>query len=155
MPMIPMRLRLAPSWKVFVLVTLSLIGLQGKLTAGGLDAVSLQVPQSGEHSLNILTPTLLELVLVNTKQPSPARVDTWDWVDDNAVFSSPDLSKIVVRVNGQARGIASVGFKRRPLYAPLLDWDLRVGNYLYLRLTNAIADAQSVTVTNDGTAWPS
>ena len=123
--------------------------------AGGLDPTSLQVPQPGEHTLNILTPTLLELVLVNTKQPSPARVDTWDWVDDNEVFSAPDVSKIIVRVNGQARGIASVGFKRRPLYAPLLNWDLHIGNYLYLRLTNAISDGQSVTVTNDGTVWPS
>src|SRR5690348_4560712 len=94
------------------------------LTAGGLDLTSLQVPQPGEHTLNILTPTLIELVLVNTKQPSPARVDTWDWVDDNAVFTAPNTSRITVRVNGQVRTIAGVGFKRRPLYAPLLNWDL-------------------------------
>ena len=128
--------------------------LESKMLGGGLDPTSLQVPQPGDHTLNILTPTLLELVLVNTKQPSPARVDTWDWVDDNEVFSAPDLSKIIVRVNGQARGIASVGFKRRPLYAPLLNWDLHIGNYLYLRLTERDRDGQSVTVTNDGTVWP-
>src|SRR3954465_6944108 len=107
-----MRVRLTCSRTLCVVALLFWIGQHERISAGGLDPTSLQVPQSGEHSLNILTPTLLELVLVNSKQPSPARVDAWDWVDDNAVFTSPDLSKITVRVNGQARGIAAAGFKR-------------------------------------------
>jgi hypothetical protein len=37
----------------------------------------------------VLAPTLLELVLVNSKQPDPARVTNWDLVDNNYQFSAP------------------------------------------------------------------
>src|SRR2546430_9266036 len=39
-----------------------------------------------------------ELTLVNTKQPDPARVDSWDWVTDQGNFVAPDLSRIKVIV---------------------------------------------------------
>src|SRR5438445_8372590 len=53
-------------------------------------ATDLQIPRPGDHSLQILSPTLLELSLVNTKQPDPGRVDTWDWVNDQQSFVPPD-----------------------------------------------------------------
>jgi hypothetical protein len=34
----------------------------------------IEIPQPGTHTLRILSPTLLELVRINTKAPSPARV---------------------------------------------------------------------------------
>jgi len=44
--------------------------------------------------------------------------------------------------------VQSVGFKRRPLYAPLAVRDLRIDNCLYLQLATAIADDQTVEVKN-------
>ena len=115
---------------------------------------SLHILQPGDHMLNILSPSLLELVLVNTKQPDPARVDGWDWVTDQGVFASPDMSSVRVIVNGQTNSVTGIGFKRRPFYAPQAERDLRIGNYLYLQLGHPIADNESVQVVNDGTVWP-
>jgi hypothetical protein len=115
----------------------------------------LQLPKSGDHALNILSPNLLELVRVNTKQPESANVDSWDWVVDQTTLVPPDISKIKVIVNGQTNNPIGLGFKRRPLYAPLLYWDLRIGNQLYLQLSNRIPDGASVQViNNDATLWP-
>ena len=77
-------------------------------------ASDIQTPQIGDCSLRILSPNVLELFRVNTKQPDPARVDSWDWVNDQQVFVAPDLSSVLVLFNGQADLITAVGFKRRP-----------------------------------------
>src|SRR5690242_14764677 len=63
--------------------------------------LDVQTPAVGDHILHILSPNLLELVLVNTKDPDPARVNSWDWVDDQGLFVPPDLSRIRVLVNGR------------------------------------------------------
>ncbi|EEF61780.1 glycoside hydrolase family 9 protein [Pedosphaera parvula] len=116
--------------------------------------IDIQTPAPGDHALRILSPNLLELFLVNTKQPDPARVNDWDWVNDQQTFVSPDMSSVRVIVNGQTNLVTGVGFKRRPLYAPLLAWDLRIGNQLYLQLSNSIAAGAAVQVINNGTLWP-
>lgn len=124
--------------------------------AGATDAVDpvLEIPVPGDSALHVLSPTLLELVLINTKQPDPARVDSWDWVSDTGDFAPPDMSSIKVIVDGQTNNVSGVGFKRRPLYAPQVTWDLRIANDLYLQLARPIADNQSIQVVNDGTLWP-
>ncbi len=116
--------------------------------------VDINTPQPGDHALRILTPTLLELFLVNTKQPDPSRLDTWDWVDSQQRFTATNMTGLEVIVGGQSVGIAGIGFKRRPRYAPLLYWDLRIANQLYLRLSHPIAKGSVVQVTNDGSLWP-
>ena len=113
-----------------------------------------QTPQTGDHALHILSPNLLELFLVNTKQPDPGRVDSWDWVTDQQTFNPPAVSKIKVLIAGQPDSITGIGFKRRPRYAPLLYWDLRIDNQLYLQLSRAVPDGATVQVVNDGTLWP-
>src|SRR5215472_6920702 len=105
----------------------------GSGLASDTSHLNLKVPQPGDHTLFILSPNLLELSLVNTKQPDPARVDSWDWVDDQGSFIPPDSSRIKVVINGQTNSVAGVGFRRRPLYAPLLYWDLKIGNHLFLQ----------------------
>jgi hypothetical protein len=124
--------------------------------AGAVDVAdpTLQIPKPGDTALHILSPTLLELMRVNTKQPSPARVDSWDWVDTNGAFAPPDMSSVKIVIDGQTNNVTAVGFKRRPLYAPQATWDLRIANDLYLELTNPISAGQSVQVINDGTVWP-
>jgi len=117
-------------------------------------AADIQTPEIGYQTLHILAPQLLELFLVNTKQPDPAHVDMWDWVDDKQNFIAPDTSSIQVIVNGQNNIVTGIGFKRRPVYAPFLEWDLRIGNDLFLQLSNAIPEGASVQVLNNGSLWP-
>src|SRR5438445_627544 len=63
--------------------------------------LNLQPQRPGDHALHILSPQLLELDLVNTKQPDPARVDSWDWVNTNGDFAPPSFSSLRVVVNGR------------------------------------------------------
>ena len=132
------------------LLAVCCVPLANAVVPGDLD---LQTPKPGDHTLHILSPNLLELVLINTKQPDPARVNSWDWVNSEQVFIAPSNSAIKVLVGGQAQSVAKVGFQRRPIYAPLLNWDLRIGNRLYLQLTNSLSDGAAVQVLNDGTLW--
>jgi hypothetical protein len=117
-------------------------------------AADIQTPQIGDHALHILSPNLLELFLVNTKPSDSDPVNLWDWVDSNQNFIQLNTSSIKVIINGQTNNVPTIGFKRRPLYAPLLYWDLRIGNQLYLQLNNSIPADASVQVVNDGTLWP-
>jgi hypothetical protein len=124
-------------------------------TAGVIDDTALALPKVGDNSLRILSPTLLELRAINTKQPDPATVTNWNLVNASGQLVVPSLSAFSVTVNGQAAVVQSVGFKRRPLYAPLANYDLRIENCLYLQLGTPIPNSATVVVTNPGNAlWP-
>lgn len=146
------RMGTGPSTRLIIAASLSFICLQ--ILAAIPSASDIQTPAVGDHALRILSPNLLELFLVNTKQPDPAAVNLWDWVDSNQNFIAPNTSSVKVVINGQTNNISSIGFKRRPLYAPLLYWDLRIGNQLYLKLNTSIPVGASVQVINNGTLWP-
>src|ERR1051326_6737848 len=83
-----------------------------------VDYTTLELPRVGSNTLHVLTPTLLELKLINTKQPDPARVTQWDLGDSSGQFVAPGTSAFNVTANGQSVAVSAVGFKRRPLYAP-------------------------------------
>ncbi len=115
----------------------------------------LRMPLPGDNHLRILSPTLLEITLITTKFPDPAPVTSWNFVT-NGIFVPPNLSQLIVTVDAQSIPIQAIGFKRRPIYAPLVQRDLRIGNYLYLQLAQPLVDGQSVRVDNpDGTLWNS
>jgi hypothetical protein len=114
----------------------------------------LKLPKAGDHELRILSPNILELFRVNTKQQGQSRVDSWDWVNSEGTFTAPDISSVRVLVNGQPNNITGTGFKRRALYAPLSGYDLRIGNQLYLKLASNIPEGALVQVTNNGGVWP-
>src|SRR5207248_9823563 len=119
------------------------------------DYTTLALPPIGSNVLHVLTPTLLEVKLINTKQPDPARVGQWDLVNSSGQFVPPSAGEFAVTVNGQTISVIAVGFKRRPLYAPLAAYDLRIENSLYLQLASPVSDNQTVEVKNpDGTLWP-
>ncbi|HET7624689.1 MAG TPA: glycoside hydrolase family 9 protein [Verrucomicrobiae bacterium] len=124
--------------------------------ASGADGAfpDLSIPKPGDYSLRILSPDVLELNRINTKQPDPATVENWDWIDARGNFVPPDISSLKVFVNGQSDEVTDIGFKRRPIYAPQATWDLRIGNHLYLELSRPISEGDSVEVVNDGTLWP-
>jgi hypothetical protein len=123
--------------------------------ASTVDYTNLKLPQPGDHTLHILSPTLLELRQINTKNPDPAPVDSWDFVDANNQFVPPALTQFVVTVDGAPAVVQAVGFKRRPLYAPVAQRDLRIDNCLYLQLAAPVADNQTVEVKNPtALLWP-
>jgi hypothetical protein len=118
-----------------------------------VDGTKLRTPMIGESTLHVLSPSLLELVRVNGS--ASGSVDSWDFVNSSGGLNAPAASKFSVTVNGKAVAVQSVGFKRRPLYAPLNTRDLRVGNSLFLQLATPIAPGQTVVVKNpDGSLWP-
>jgi len=121
-----------------------------------VDYISVQLPQVGDHTLHVLTPTLLELKLIATKQPDPAPVTKWNFVDSSFQFTPPSPGSLTVTADGQPLTVTRVGFKRRPLYAPYTSYDLRIENSLYLQLSGPISDNQTIQVTNpDGSLWAS
>src|SRR5512140_493873 len=106
----------------------------------GQEMESFGLPQVGEAQLRLLSPTLLELSLVTTKQAPPARVTTWDYVTTGQQLRVPAASQFNVTIDGLPAGVQAVGFRRRPLYAPMKRRDLRIGNYLYLQLAGQVAE---------------
>ncbi|MGV3774821.1 MAG: hypothetical protein ACO1QB_18125, partial [Verrucomicrobiales bacterium] len=93
---------------------------------------SLALPKVGDHQLRILDPNLLELGLINTKISETSRVTEWDFVGENFIPKLPPPVEFKVSVNGAPARIKEVGFKRRPIYAPLKQRDLRIENNIYL-----------------------
>jgi glycosyl hydrolase family 9/cellulase-like Ig domain-containing protein len=115
----------------------------------------LAMPPVGAHQLRIISPDLIELTLITTKKPEPASVTIWNFVGSGAKSHLPGEHEFSVTVDGKNEAIKSVGFKRRVLYAPLKERDLRIGNYLYLQLASPVTDGQTVTVANpDKKLWP-
>ncbi|HLP76732.1 MAG TPA: cellulase N-terminal Ig-like domain-containing protein, partial [Candidatus Paceibacterota bacterium] len=138
--------------KAVLLVCLPTLCLLPAITRPATDP--LHIPQPGDHELIILSPTLLELVLINSKEPDAASVGIWDWVDNAGNFVSPSPASLTVIVAGHTNAVTATGFKRRPIYVPQANWDLRIGNHLFLQLNDPIADGQPAQVINDGTLWP-
>src|SRR5579859_162621 len=115
---------------------------------------SLHMPLAGENELHILSSNLLELRLITTKSLAQS-VQQWNFVSGLGLADNmPGPQEFVVLVNGTPDAVTAVGFKRRPLYAPLADYDLRIDNLLYLQLATPIADNQTVVVRNpDASLW--
>jgi hypothetical protein len=122
-----------------------------------VDDMTLQLPTVGDSALHILSPTLLEVdLMTTTAQEDPPPVTNWNFVNASLQLTAPAASDFAVTANGQSIAVATVGFKRRPLYAPMSNYDLRVGDSLYLELATPIADNQTVQVLNPGGAlWSS
>jgi len=108
-----------------------------------------RMPAVGQNMLRVLTPTLLELHLVNTA-PAGGSVTSWNFVNSSGGLQLPATSQFTVTANSTTIGVQSVGFKRRPLYAPLAERDLRIDNCLYLQLSSPIPDNATVNVVNPG-----
>jgi hypothetical protein len=125
------------------------------LTPGRAEDFPLTIPKPGFNQLRLLSPALLELTLITTKQADSERLDQWDFVDAGGHLHAPTPQEFVVTANGRQIPVESVGFKRRVLYAPVKQRDLRIANYLYLQLDAPIQDRQTVEVGDpDSKLWP-
>ncbi|HYE31759.1 MAG TPA: glycoside hydrolase family 9 protein [Methylomirabilota bacterium] len=105
------------------------------------------MPAVGAHELRILTPTLLELTLITTKEANLAPAH-WNFVGENFTLQLPAAAEFGVTLNGSPVSVTQVGFKRRPLYAPLKKRDLRIANHLYLSLAQPVQEGEKVVVKN-------
>ena len=104
----------------------------------------LQIPMTGSNLLRVLTPNVLELILINTKQPDPARVDSWDWVNDQGNFAPPDTSSIQRDRQWRDERRHRSGVQTPSRF--MRRWRrgiLRIANHLYLQLSSPISDGQS------------
>ena len=147
---------MTPGWAILITI-FTLLLLSGAHGAELLisDETPLQMPLPGAHQLRVLSPSLLELTLITTKKPDPATVKQWDFVSADAQPHLPVPTEFSVSVDGKADAVKTVGFKRRVLYAPLKQRDLRIANYLYLQLETPVGDNQTVAALNPGQKlWP-
>ena len=144
------------------LANLLLLTLLVAATTGGWaevltddEGTSLRLPAVGDHRLRVLTPQWLELTLITTKAANAPAPDGWDFVSSGNPSTLPTTNAFRVQAGGRQIPVIAVGFKRRPVYAPLRPRDLRLGNWLYLRLAELVLEGERVTVTNpDGQLWP-
>lgn len=114
---------------------------------------ALRMPKDGDHGVRVLTPEWLELSRVYQKVEKALPPTVWNFSDNN---QRPGPGDFEVLVDGKPVAVAEVGFKRRVLYAPLKVRDLRVGNWLYLKLTSPVPEGAEVKVTSkrDGVFFP-
>jgi hypothetical protein len=99
---------------------------------------------------------MLEVQRITTKDPEPAGVSVWNFVDGSGTLNAPAASEFAVTAGGKSIAVKSVGFRRRVAYAPLEVRDLRIDNCLYLELSAPVADGKTVEVKNpSGALWPS
>lgn len=114
------------------------------------DGSPLQLPKPGAYQLRVIAPTILELTLITTKKSPEAPAVTWNFADDNGRPHLPTAKEFSVTAGGNTVTVKTVGFKRRVLYAPFKERDLRIGNYLYLELDRAPGEGEAVEVKNPG-----
>jgi hypothetical protein len=143
-------------WSLILLVALCILHRTAVAAPNplGVDDIGLFLPFEGDDTLHILSPTVLDVVMMNSMPPG-GPVDSWNFVSGSGVLTLPAASEFSVTINGVAASVVSEGFKRRPLYAPLATRDLRIENHLYLVINTPVNPGQTVTVTNpDNTLWP-
>lgn len=104
----------------------------------------LRLPLPGEVSLRVLNPRILELTGITLKAPDPARLKEWNVTDRAGRLNLPPASRFTVTASGGPVKVTEIGFKRRAIYAPLKQRDLRVRNDLYLVLDRSLADGETV-----------
>jgi hypothetical protein len=119
-------------------------------TPGGFVAPSLAVPANGGQSIEIISPTVLELTAIVGGSPK---------IPPDGTIPSPPRptfapGEFAVTVGGTKVEVKEIGFRRRAVYAPLKQHDLRIGHFVYLRLATPIDDGKTVEVTYNGNvAW--
>lgn len=128
----------------------------GPTAAGELSGANpLVMPEPGSHGLRVLSPTTLELTWVTSKASASERVSGWDLVNEKGEFNAPALAQFLVTAGGKRLPVQGVGFKRRPIYAPLKKRDLRIASCLFLQLGAPVPEHQTVEVSNPGgELWP-
>jgi sugar lactone lactonase YvrE len=99
--------------------------------------VNFALPYAGEHIVNTLGPRTIELRRIATKPTSSGPLDSWASLVDSNGNSTLQNGDFTVQANGTTVSVASVGFRRRPLYGKAVGpRDLRVECCIYLQLSS-------------------
>src|SRR6185503_3486001 len=83
------------------------------LHAASADDVADLIPQPGDYTLHVVTPTLLELKVINTAATGSTTPSSLNLVDGSYNFLTPSTGLFAVTANGQSVPVQAVGFKRR------------------------------------------
>ena len=116
---------------------------------------SLALPSAGDRTLRVLSPTMLEVSWITGGTDASPEATSTGYELFTSLQSGENKKSLSVTVGGREVAVTKVGFKRRPVYAPLRTRDLRVGNALYLRLAEPVAENQPVTVAVSDARFPS
>ena len=130
--------------------------LAAGLAADEIEPPSLKLPEAGSIRLSVISPQTLEVAVVAgaAAADAPLRPE-WNPVDEHGQFVPPPASEFRISVDGKPAAVDGIGFKRRVLYAGPAAYDLRVGDWLYLRLAGSGAAPGSVVTVTDtlGKVW--
>jgi len=101
---------------------------------------SLALPTPGQHALHVLSPVMLELAWI-TNGSERDGLGFFQAMQSGQKDALPEIS-----VAGKIVAVRAIGFKRRAVFAPLRHRDLRVGNFLYLQLSEAVSENQEIII---------
>src|SRR5215211_3200293 len=90
-----------PAASVSLLCVASLLWVFAQATASPADN-ALELAKPGFHELRILSPTVVELMLVTTKASESSPVGEWNFVSDNGTAKIPAAGDFVVAAGGKA-----------------------------------------------------
>ncbi len=111
------------------------------------DGINGYLAQVGDRGMQVLTPNVLEISLINTQPTNGGLMSNWNFFSEpGGTLQLPPISAVQVKVDGVAVDATYAGFRRRPLYAPLFPRDLRVDNRLFLNVSQPISEGSSVDV---------
>ena len=100
-----------------------------------------------DHGIRLLTPKVIELWAIVDVPEQTKRPSTWDFAND---IPEPGAFEVRLDGNAQAGLVKKVGFRRRPSFAPLGKWDLRVEAAIYLELSRPIRTSEHISVQLNG-----
>ncbi|HOW68560.1 MAG TPA: hypothetical protein PK256_25050, partial [Verrucomicrobiota bacterium] len=86
---------------------------------------SFALPSPSDHDLRVIHPRLLEVYRITTKAPDPQPVSDWNFIINTNQLVIPSTDRFQVLMDDRPVGVENIGFRRRPVYAPLREWDLR------------------------------
>ncbi|GAA5481274.1 glycoside hydrolase family 9 protein [Haloferula sargassicola] len=112
-----------------------------------IEGVEGRMPTVGASAARFVTPELIEISHINSTDGSGVPTD-WNLVE-NGSFVAPPAASCEVTLGGSPLAHTIAGFRRRPLYAPLAETDLRVDNRLFLTLAQPVAEGTELVVTTE------
>jgi hypothetical protein len=113
-----------------------------------IDDASLRMPSADDYAARLLTSSLIELTYISSPPAGAAPIPL------PGKFRPEDFR---VSVDGAPVTVAKLGFKRRALYAPLKERDLRVATNVYLELATPLnpSNTHAISISPaDGGLWP-
>lgn len=130
---------------ISVAVVLPAAALRAQIRTA-VDTQTLDLPDVGDCTLQILSPSLLEVTQITTKEKDTAWIQLKNLFGGRAGLAPPATPVFSTTVGGHPVKVVAMGMKRRVLHAPLARRDLRVATQCYLRLAVPIVAAETAAM---------